>query len=255
MAVRARRVDGFESVPANGIELDDRGLYSERMSSTETRQRTWITYVRRLLAALSADWLVALLDIGHLLAHWLAWKHEGLYEILSYESSLDLTDAQGKRAIVRKQQRVRFLQNDIAAFQDFAYGDGQIFAGYKVSPGVAADRYRDGDRWHVLISLRATKNRGDVEDFLLERTIEDGFKNEEEWWQVELRHPTRWLRLSIVFPKERPCRSASLVQRSRHRTWELGPEHFTKLPDGHQQLRWETVNIRPLEVYTVRWTW
>ena len=225
------------------------------MATAQIDDHSWMRTLRRLLSVFPVEWLPALFDLIHALFRWFTARHDGLYEILSYESALELADVKGRRATVRKRQRVRFLQNDIAAFQDIVYGDGSIFESYDVSPGIAADRYREGDRWHVLISLRATKNRGDVEDFLLTRRIQDGFTHKEEWWEVELRHPTRWLRLSIVFPKGRPCRGASLTQRSRHRTQELGPECFSTLPDGRQQLHWETRNVQSLEVYTIRWSW
>ena len=231
------------------------GLYSESMTTTQTDDPAWGSFLRRLGAALSPQWLSALLDLAAAIGRRLTAKPEGLYEILAYESTLELADPQGKRATVSKRQRISFLQNDIAAFQDIVYGDGDIFAGYDVAPGVAADYYRDGDRWHVLISLRATKNRGDEEEFLLTRTITEGFTREEEWWEVELRHPTHWLRLTLVFPQDRSCRRASLTQRSTRRTWILGPEHLSTRPDGRQELRWETRNVRPLEVFTVRWQW
>jgi hypothetical protein len=48
---------------------------------------------------------------------------------------------------------------------------------------VAVDRYRDGDRWNILISLRETKSRGDITDFRFERTVRDGFVRAEEWYQ------------------------------------------------------------------------
>jgi len=237
------------------VEVAAPALYSDRMGAIEPDHLRLTGYLRRVFSYFSADWLQIFLDLSQVLTQWIAWKNDGLYDILAYESTLDLADPQGKLATVRKHQRVRFLQNDVAAFQDIVYGDGQLFRHYKVSPGVAVDRYRDGDRWHVLISMRATKNRGDVEDFYVERSIEDGFALKDEWWEIELRHPTRWLRLAVIFPKERPCSNASITQRSRRRMWRLGPENFTLLPDGRQKLAWETKNVQPLEVYTVRWSW
>ena len=49
------------------------------------------------------------------------------------------------------------------------------------------DRYRDGDRWNILISLRETRSRGDIEDFYIERTARNGFTKREEWRQAEIR--------------------------------------------------------------------
>ena len=195
------------------------------------------------------------LDLFQAVARWMKPKYDGLYTILAYESTLELLDGQGQRALARKHQQVRFLQNDITAFEDIVYGDGDIFAGYTIAPGEAVDCYRDGDRWHVLVSLRQTKNRGDVDDFYVERMVQDGFLREEEWWQIELRHPVQRLSLTVLFPRARHCRTASMNRRSRHQTSELGAEYWTVLPDGRQQLRWEAKEIEPLEIFTLRWTW
>ena len=103
--------------------------------------------------------------------------------------------------------------------------------------------------------LRETKNSGDIEDFYIERTARNTFTQAEEWRQVEVRHYTHRLKLSIIFPKERRCRRAILLQRSRHRTTPLDQEHFTDLPDGRQLLIWEARNISRFEIYTIKWHW
>jgi hypothetical protein len=166
-----------------------------------------------------------------------------VYEILEYDSTLDLIDPRGQKAVFRKRQKVRFLQDHIIAFQDYAWGEGEIFDRYRVSPGAAVDRYQEGDRWNVLISLRATKSKEDIEEFHIERQVRDGFKKGEEWHQVEIRHATRRLRMAVIFPKHRPCRSALLQERSRNRSTKLGAKHYVELPDGRQMIQWETNRI------------
>jgi hypothetical protein len=178
-----------------------------------------------------------------------------MYEILDYDSTLELVDPRGETAIFKRRERVRFLHNNIIAFEDYAWGDGKIFAEYRCSPGKVVDRYQEGDRWNVLISLRETKSAGGVVDFHIERTVKYGFTKVEEWRQVEIRHWTRRLKISIIFPKERRCQRAVLVNRSRNQTTVLGQEHFNDLPDGRQELTWETRKIRRLEIYTIRWKW
>ena len=212
--------------------------------------------LRRLVAYFSLDWIAALLDLVHSLSRvWTHGRQEGMYEILDYDTTLELLDPQGERAIFYKRQRVKFLQDNILAFQDYIWGEGDIFAAYRCLPGVVVDRYQEGDRWNVLISLHASKSRGDIEEFTIERRVKGGFTQAEEWRQVEIRHRTRHLRLAVVFPKARPCQQAQLIQRSRHRVLPLGPEHLHALPDGRQRLAWETKNIQPLEIYTVKWRW
>jgi hypothetical protein len=60
----------------------------------------------------------------------------GMYEVLDYHTELELLDVKGKKAVFRKVQKVRFLQNNIIAYYDKAWGDGDIFVDYKCSPGV-----------------------------------------------------------------------------------------------------------------------
>jgi hypothetical protein len=224
------------------------------------------TYVAKpsvtLLSAINApvfapaEWVPIVLDLYRGLRQWLIRKvHTGMYEMLDYDCTLELVDSKGKLATFKRHQKVKFLQDNVIAFQDYAWGQGELFARYKVSPGVEVDRYRDGDRWNVLISLRETKSRGDIEDFYIERTVRNGFTKDQEWRQVEVRHQTRRLRLATIFPKNRHCQRAILLQRSRNRTTVLDREHFSELPDGRQVLTWETHNITRLEIYTIRWSW
>lgn len=178
----------------------------------------------------------------------------GIYEILAYETTLELSTT-GKTATFLKRQKVRFLQDYIISFQDYAWGEGDLFADYRVSPGVVADRYQVGDRWHILISLRHMKQRGDLEEFFITTTFKDAFLRREEWQQVEIRHYTKYLKMMIIFPKSRPCKRAVIQQRRRHWSVELGNNQISVLPDGRQVVIWETKNIAPLEIYTLSWEW
>ena len=45
-----------------------------------------------------------------------------------------------------KRQRVRYLQNNIIAYQDQAWGDGEMLVNYRCSPGVPVDRYKLGHK-------------------------------------------------------------------------------------------------------------
>lgn len=74
-----------------------------------------MTLVQKLLPYLSLDWLTVLFDLYRLLRRWLKKQwHEGIYEILNYDSTLELLNAKGKRAIFPKRQRVKhlFCQNE-----------------------------------------------------------------------------------------------------------------------------------------------
>lgn len=211
---------------------------------------------QKLLRSFSLEWVAFLPDLYQLIRRWLkGQRHEGLYEILDYDLTLELLDSQGETALFKKRQQVKFLQNNVIAFEDYAWGDGEIFADYKCSPGMVADRYQEGDRWNVLISLHETKNSGDITDFYIERTAKHGFTQADESLQIEIRHPTKRLKMAVIFPATRHCQRAVLLQRSHNHSTVLGPEHFVNLPDGRQMLTWETAKIEQFEIYTLKWRW
>lgn len=219
-------------------------------------QQSIVRLLRTILSFLSTEWLTILPDLLHAAQRWWGLKHpQGMYEILDYDSTLELCDPAGKVAIFKKRQRVKFLQDHILAFPDLAWGDGDIFAEYKCTPGKVVDVYQEGDRWNILISLRESKQAGDITDFYIERTVKNGFTEAEEYRQLEIRHPTRRIRISIIFPTARRCQRAVLIERGRRQSRVLGPEHFADLPDGRQQLSWEARRIRRFEVYAIKWCW
>ena len=221
-----------------------------------TKKRSISRVLSTIVSQFSTGWLMLVADLYVLLRHlWPSKQSQGMYEILDYDITLELADHKGETAIVKKQQRVKFLQDEIISFPDYAWGDGKIFADYQCSPGVVVDKYQEGDRWNILISLRETKHSGDTEEFYIERTVKHGFTKSEENLQTEIRHQTKRLKETIIFPRNRRCQRAVLLQRSLHRTTELGPEHFNDLPDGRQMLTWETEKIKRFEIYTIKWKW
>lgn len=72
------------------------------------------------------------------------FANEGMYEVLDYESTLELQDKEGRKASFSKQMKVRYLQDDNIAFQDYAWGDGAFLLDYQTSHGEPGDRYKSG---------------------------------------------------------------------------------------------------------------
>src|SRR5260221_6309477 len=172
------------------------------MSIDELQKHRQNGLLRILIPLLGSDLIDILGALWQLAKRiWTAKAHEGMYEVLELDSRLELKDIKGQKAVNYKREKVRFVQNNIIAYQDKAWGDGEIFAEYKCSPGVAVDRYKDGYRYRVLISLRETKKRGDIEEFHLERTIRNGFTKPIESISTDVDHVTRRIVFSIVFPK------------------------------------------------------
>jgi len=221
----------------------------------KTEDRSLVqTVVTALLSVLSTPQLVTLFE--KLLPHLPALKPAvGLYAVLEHEVALDLLDAMGQAAMYRKRQKVRFLQDHILAFADKVWGDGNIFADYQCSPGIPVDFYREGHRYNILISLRETKRRGDIETFHIQRKIISGFMRAVEEFQTVIDHQTAQLSMSVTYPVERRPSQIWLIEQNAGRTRVLGPDHVTQLADGRQQVTWRSAEPKLHEAYILRWRW
>jgi hypothetical protein len=182
-------------------------------------------------------------------------SYHGMYEILEYEATLELMDEKGEAASLTRHQVIRFLQDNVVAIHDHAWGEGEIFAEYHCQPGVPVDIYKDGSRYNILISLRETKNRGDVIDLWIERVIKDGFLADEEWLETEVDHLTEHVKLAVIFPHDRPCRRATITQRSTNETVALDGQHFSTMSDGRQRVSWQNKRPKLHDLYTLKWQW
>jgi len=195
------------------------------------------------------DWLVR---IYHLISTHL--PYHDIYEVLHHQVSLDLRNYKTRKAIYNKQQRVRFLQNHVIAFYDTAFGDGDLFADYRCSPGYAVDQFQKGQRIYTLISLRETKMRGDQENLFIERTIRNGFSGTKEYLQIDIDHVTHNLDITIQFPTERCPSSITLHQSNQPQPIAVN-NLLEQLPDGHFQFHWEKEHPRQGIHYLVTWVW
>ena len=163
---------------------------------------------------------------------------EGMYEVLEYESTLELKDLKGKQAFFRKREKVRYLQENIIAYQDQAWGDGRILQNYRCTPGTPVDIYRPGNKTYILVSLREVKNLENIDEFNIQWGIVNGFVRANEMWETEVRHRTKILKMRIIFPKGRPPLGVSLIENLRRRTSALDNKNITRLPDGRWQVQW-----------------
>ena len=205
---------------------------------------------------LSLPWLEILAELWKViraLSRGLA--DEGMYEVLAYESVLEIKDTKGKRAKFQKRERVKYLQDNIIAYQDQAWGDGNILLDYRCTPGRVVDRYRPGQKTYLLISLRENKSRGDVDEFHIEWHIQDGFTRDVEQWETEVSHRTNQLELRLIFPQERPPIRLWLVEQLQRRAETIKQEALRQLPDGRWLVSWETQKPRLHERYILKWEW
>ncbi len=178
----------------------------------------------------------------------------GLYEAISDESEWDIHDGNGSEAVLVRRRRLRFLQNGVFAIRDYAWGDGDVLAGYEISPGVKADTYTVAGKRNVVISLRETKRRGDVETYLITRRMQNMFGNDSEWVATEVVLPTQEVKISVRFPADRPPQGAWLKRNSDpdHKQEELSIEGGG---DRRQKVSVRIARPKLYETYTVWWKW
>ena len=128
------------------------------------------------ITILDLPWIVILTElwkIGRKITRGMA--NEGVNETLEYESTLEIQNRKGTRATFSKCKKIRYLQDNIIAYQDYGWGDGEILLNYRSSRGKAVDLYRSGYKTYILLSLREVKNRGDVDEFNIQWDIRKGF--------------------------------------------------------------------------------
>lgn len=209
-----------------------------------------------IAALLGGPWLEITADLWKLGKKlWRGLADEGMYEVLEHDVVLELKDSKGKRALVRKLQKVRYRQNNIIAYQDQAWGDGRILVNYRCTPGFEADRYESGHKTQILISLREVKEKGEEDEFNIEWEHLNGFLKSVEEWGSEISHRTKALKLQVIFPKQRPPQQVFIVEHLRRRTTPLSQENIRKLPGGKWAATWEVTKPRLHEQYGFKWEW
>jgi hypothetical protein len=181
--------------------------------------------------------------------------NRGMYEVLEYESTLELKDKKGEKAIFHKKEKVRYLQNSIIAYQDQAWGDGDILLNYRCTPGSPVDRHRPSYKTYILISLRDVKNKGDIDEFNIQWGIRNGFLRETELWETDITHPTRRMTIQVVFPKQRPPIKVFLIEHAYKDKIPLSQEDIVQYPDGRWLVQWEKSYPLQDERYAIQWRW
>ena len=179
----------------------------------------------------------------------------GMYEVLNYETTLEILDAKGKETILTKTEEVRFLQNNIIAFQDQAWGSGKILLDYKCTPGIPVDFYQFAHKTYIVISLRNVMKKGDITKFDIRWKIKKGFIESNGFWSTDINHFTKGIKVNVIFPKERPPLKCTTVESNRQVIKEIPKDTFIKLPDKRWQVTWEKHNPSLYEHYVLRWEW
>ena len=69
------------------------------------------------------QWLADALDALRHLRDRLGYH--GMCEILDYDATLEIVDARGQEAVLTRLEKIRFLQDNVVAIHDHAWGDGE----------------------------------------------------------------------------------------------------------------------------------
>jgi hypothetical protein len=221
----------------HGRFLIRRGSQNVSLSTAEVAERT-----RRLAT-------------GGLTALSVAGGYQALYEVLRCDATLELLDAQGQTAVLARDQQLRFLQDGIVGLYHQVWGEGELFDDYDVEPGVVADHFQLGARHITLISLRQIKNRGDTLRLHIRREVRGGWTAPEEWLEIAVDHPTRSLRVRVIFPQARPPRNACLIEEATGTGRELKPRRWQVDRLGRMVILWQKRPPRVGETYLLRWEW
>lgn len=179
----------------------------------------------------------------------------GIYEVLDYESILELKDPKGELAVFQKREKVRYLQDNVMAYQDQAWGDGEILINYKATPGKAVDFYRPGQTTYILISLQNARNYGDRDEFHIQWEMKNCFLRGREQWETAVDHRTRRLQINVIFPATRPPQRIYIIEKSTKKAKMIRDEELVQGSDDRWLFHWETNRVRQHEVYVVRWDW
>ena len=210
-------------------------------------------WLKSVLSLLSSDISTKLWNIGGNIIQ--KFTAVGVYEVLDYESTLEIHNPKGTRATFTKRKTVRYLQDNIIAFQDYAWGDGDILHNYRTNKGKPVDRYRSGFKTYILLSLREVRNRGDIDEFNIQWDIRRGFLSKDGYWGTDVSQPTKHLKVNVIFPKSRPPHHLTIEESNRKRTSMVGREAQKQLPDGRWLVTWGMSNPKLYELYVLRWIW
>jgi hypothetical protein len=182
-------------------------------------------------------------------------RREGMYRVLEYESALELVDSRGHSARFRKREKVQYLQDNIIAFQDQAWGDGKILVDYQCEPGIPVDQHRSGFKTHILISLREVKGKNDTDEFVINWKIKKGFLKNNGFWGTEISHDTDHVKTQVLFPKTRPPIRVTILEKNKQKTVPIGRDNIKQLPDGKWLVNWEKSKPTLHEQYIMSWVW
>jgi hypothetical protein len=133
------------------------------------------------------------------------------YETIDFDTRLEVMDRQWRSARYIRRQRIRFRQDGVATFLDFAWGDGVLFAYYHSPANRIIDTIPTRKGYVVVLGLSRTFYKGETLDVMIERKVVGPFFDELNFWESLFRVPTQRFTLDIVAPSGASFRDAEVA--------------------------------------------
>ena len=183
------------------------------------------------------------------------WRKPGMYEVLDFESTLEILDPRGMVASFQKSERVRFLQDNVIAIQDQLWGFKKNIYDYKCSPGIPVDFYESGHKTLVVISLREIRSKNDEIDLSMQWYLKGDPIGKTGVWETYINQFTHKINLSIIFPAGRPPIRAWINEGNKKRSINIDKKSLIRLPNSEWKISWEKKNPQLYETYSMNWEW
>lgn len=178
---------------------------------------------------------------------------ESSYENVSLSIELELCDPKGKRAVLRRRQRVRFLSEEAGVVRDVIWGEGTTLAGYSVEGAEVLSVRHEGSKKVVLLGLPTRPGKGEGTTLKMERTIANGFAPDEGYLETVVERPTTRLRLRVLFP---PNRFPKRVRVESSPPSIASHSLAVRLTNsGKSYATWAMEDPKRLVTYRIRWNW
>lgn len=213
-----------------------------------------LTENSKQLATLIEWTLLVLGRLIHLGQKWQALHRQPAtsYENLSLKLTLRLVDSIGRRAIVTREQRVRFLTSEAGVIQSPIWGQGELTRRYAVQGARKLGARHAGGTEVLLLGLDREPGRHSQASINATRTILNGFLGHDEHFEVVVQRPTRRLSVRVVYPKARRPKHALVTSTPREVEKRLAVRLDQK---GRPWIGWSITNPTVRTLYSLRWSW
>jgi hypothetical protein len=168
------------------------------------------------------------------------------YETISFHGRLEILDKEGRVAIFRRRQRIRFLEDGVAEFIDRVWGDGVLFAGYEARSMSLVEAIPTRKGYAVLLGLPRAFARGETFDVVTERRIVGAFIDHQAYWDSAMAAPTGSLTIEVRAPAGRSLARPEIVAPARGRM---------DLRQRRRSLKFQVKQPALQIPYKLEWSW